>query len=186
MAKRDMSKLYESGIVVNLSEPKRKPTVKPAPPANKPTPKVTAKTSNFLAKMKDGLWEQFTVSDWIEYFKYKAEQNNIVFVSSSKDAGIIKSLMTNQRVSDIRDMIDFVWEAPHKLKPKHELGLYILSGGWTMNVLNSARAWKRGEYNTNPDKPKREWSDWKEVTPVEVRQTVEVVEPPKRVNRVFI
>lgn len=210
MVKRDMNRLYESGIIVNLSEPpKRKPTVRPAPPASvedivksakNPKPKVTTvkptnkeealttKRKSMLSKIEDGLWEQLNISEWIEYFKYKGEQHGAdLRTTTAKDNATMKSLMTNYRVSELRDMIDFIWDAPHTIKPKDEIGVWILSGGWTNNIFAYSKKWKQGKFNHTPDRHKREWNDWKEVTPVPVDNisVVEVVPQPKR-KKIFI
>lgn len=198
----DMSKFY-GGISVQLSETKRKNTAYPSPPSIveekvkvKPTVKAkvtkptntevsTSKRKAMLAKLEDELFESFNVSDWIEYFRLKAEPYKVdLRTITAKDTAIFKSLMSNYRVNEIRDMIDFVWDAPHTIKPKDEIRMWILSGGWINDIFNKSQKWKRGEFNNNPSKPKREWSDWKEVSPAKQETTTTTVEvinnPPKR------
>jgi hypothetical protein len=114
--------------------------------------------------IEDGDISSFTYKDWIKYFTKKAEEHDVAYVRSDniKESAIVKSLMKKFQPSDIRNMIDFLWDAPHTIvKDKDTLTIFHLSGGWLSGVYNQSRKWIEGQYQTENKKKrfKREWDD---------------------------
>lgn len=118
------------------------------------------KTKSFFAKQQEGLWDEFTPKDWVDYFCSKASENGFTYIRGDymKEIGIMKGLMNKFTYTDIRDIIDFVWDAPHKIMDKSTMGVWILSANWLNTVYNSMLKWRNGESLTpNAPADKREW-----------------------------
>lgn len=126
----------------------------------------------FNLKYNNQKYDMFTSTDWILYFQLKAEEQSFTYRPQSyrNDHCVLKSIMTKYKPSEIKDMIDFIWESKHDLRPKYQCGIYLLSKKWIASVWNYTQAWKAGEYLNNSQwqnkkfkKPKRrrEWDSKK-------------------------
>ena len=152
---------------------------------NKPVNKTVKQDKpKFLQKLENEEWDLFTVGDWINYFKYKANSYGIRFIRGNvvKESSVIKSLMKKFSPLEIKMMIDFVFDADHTYFDKNKAGITILSGGWTQTIYASAKEWVEGRF---VDKSKR----YKQQIPQrEYRpsKTSEENPPKKRKNRIFI
>jgi hypothetical protein len=182
--------LFDEGFVPDKPQPK---VVK----AKDVTPKKSVKTDKpkFLQKLDDGLWNEFTAGDWIAFFKHKAAENGINFIPGNyaKEASGIKALMNEFTAHEIRDMMEFVWDAPHTLTEKATMGLWIFTGGWKNTIYKSSKLWREGKFvdksKQQLQRPQREYRPMEDTIKVEqVTPTADVLPPPskKKKSRVTI
>lgn len=125
-------------------------------------------------------WDLVDFRIWIGYFMFKAKTYGINYVrgDSRAEASVIKSLMKNYNPNEIKDMMDFIWDAwdyPPSVR-RNTMGITILSKGWLNTIVQSTIEWKAGKYGASQEKL-REW-----------RTPCEVIEEPKKKkkSRIFI
>jgi hypothetical protein len=111
-----------------------------------PKPKAKRK-SKFDRLLADESFDEFSHIEWIKYFSYLAAQGEYIVkpFDKMKENSIVKALMKKYKPEIIKLMMEFIWEAPHNLKDKNEIGLWILSGNWLNTIYPSAIKWGRGE-----------------------------------------
>jgi hypothetical protein len=127
-------------------------------------PKKIHKSSNpmqrFITKLNEKDFEHFNTQDWLRYWNYKRNSHGLgnYIPNCTKDCAILKSLMKNFKMQDIKLMIDFLYDASHDLYNKKKMGIWILSKGWLNEVYQSAQMWKDGEYKTRAQERKEEYT----------------------------
>lgn len=151
MANNDLSKLKSK---YNNFEMKPK---KDTPLKKKGDKKISASKRKFLSKLDEGLFSEFTSTDWIMYFQKKYEEaNNRGYVIVGKKAwstehSIYKSLMKDFTPKDIKLLIDFIFDSNQDIKPKLQAGSYLFSAKWIQGVYQSALLWQTGDYKTKAE-----------------------------------
>lgn len=109
----------------------------------------------FLNRLEDGLFNEFTKKDWLMYWQHKAEQYGVKYIimkgNYPKEYAILGSIMDNFPVDEVKLMIDFLWDCEHDIHPKKTMGTWILSKGWINGVYQSAIQWRDGEYKTQAE-----------------------------------
>ena len=125
--------------------------------------KVKATDSNkarFLLKLSEGEFNAFDHKDWFNYFCYKASEHGVKYITRNyaKEYAIIKSIMGEMSYTELKDMIDFVFDSPQDIVEKQTVGLWILSKGWINTIYQNTLLWKQGKYKPKtPQKRNREW-----------------------------
>lgn len=117
---------------------------------------VTPKTKGVLKSALDV--ENYTPDDFMNYWKAKAREKDVVYVPVRyKDRAIIKSLMNNFKSSEIKIMMDYLWSSNERIYTKEGLlnytsyGLFLLSSSWLNSIYNKAIRW----YNNYKEEPVR-------------------------------
>jgi hypothetical protein len=125
----------------------------------KPTVMQSQK-ERFLHKLKEEEFSAFDHKDWFQYFVHKAQGQGIRYLTRNyaKEYAIIKSIMNELPWTDLKNMIDFVFDSNQDIVDKRTVGLWILSKGWINTVFQSTQLWLDGDYKpkTAP-KHNREW-----------------------------
>lgn len=91
----------------------------------------------------------FTYSDFLRYWKEKAKQRDVKYVAVPfKDNAILKSLMKSYTNTEIKQMIDYLWDSGERLTrgtkeiPYVDYGIYMLSANWANSIYNRSKHWK--------------------------------------------
>lgn len=150
----------------------------------------------FLNKLEKGMFSEFKNTDWIMYFQQKYKEVNgrgyslVGEVAWRNERSIYNSLIKKFPPKEIKLMIDFLFDADHDMKPKVQLGAYIMSSKWIDSTYNNALLWRDGLYMTQaqfrnkqyqeakPAKRNREWIPTETKEEVAVSSDVKVL--PKR------
>lgn len=155
--KPDKSKIYDL-FETDLTPVSRKP---PITNKKKPTGKANEHNkSRFMMKLEDELYSEFDYKDWFQYFVHKADTHGIRYITRNyaKEYAIIKSILNEMSWTELKDMIDFVFDSNQDIVEKRTVGLWILSKGWINSIYQNTILWKEGKYKpkTAP-KRNREW-----------------------------
>ena len=152
-------------------KPKKESSIK------KKDSKMSSSKRKFLTRLEDGLFSEFTSTDWIMYFQQKySEVTNRGYAIVGQRAwatehSIYKSLMNEYNPKDIKLLIDFIFDSNQDIMPKLQAGSYLFSKGWIQGVYQSALLWQTGDYKTKaeinkekyqatvPPKRNREWTN---------------------------
>lgn len=154
MAKRDMSKVIDLFSVTVENKPlkrmKQNGSKKQGP---------TNRKDIMMTKLAEGKFSEFDEKDWLQYFMLKASEHDIKYLNRNyaKDYAILKSIMNELSWSDLKLMIDFVWDSDQDIKSKHDLGVWILSKGWINTIYQNALLWEEGKYKPSKVQRNREW-----------------------------
>lgn len=131
---------------------------------------VTPSSTKGIVKAETDI-SNYTADDFLKYWKSKAKQRNINYITVKyKDRAIIKSLLKNFSCTDIKLMMDYLWDSDDSINLKEgrlqysSYGLFLLSGGFLSSIYNRARMWRDGI----KDEPVRGWeADGKESVTIE-------------------
>lgn len=117
---------------------------------------VTSKAEGVLKSALDV--ENYTTDDFMKYWKTKAKEKDIIYVPVKySDRAIIKSLMKNFKSSEIKIMMDYLWDSDERIYTKDGVlnytsyGLFLLSNKWLNGIYNKAIRW----YNNYKEAPVR-------------------------------
>ena len=109
---------------------------------------VTPKASGIIKSDVDV--SVFTPTDFLRYWKDKAKQRDIKYVTVQyKDNAILKSVMKSYTNTEIKLMIDYLWDSGERISsndkeiPYTDYGIYLLSSGWANSIYNRANFWKK-------------------------------------------
>lgn len=123
--------------------------------------KNASNKARFERKLADENFEEFDHRDWYQYFVHKASEHGIRYLTKNymKDYAIIKSILNEMNWSEMKLMIDFVFDSNQDIVEKRTVGVWIMSKGWINTTYNNALLWKEGKYRpkTAP-KRNREWT----------------------------
>lgn len=110
---------------------------------------VPSKTTGILKSELD--IENYTATDFMNYWKSKAKSRDITYIPVKySDRAIIKALMKNFRSSEIKVMMDYLWDSNERIYTKDGVlqytsyGLFLLSNKWLNSVYNKATQWHSG------------------------------------------
>lgn len=95
--------------------------------------------------------ESFTLTDWKNYFKYKAREINPHYISKSSsvtESSIIKSLLNNYSAKDVKKMIDFIWSKDFKEVSLKNIGWWVLKKENADTILQMSLNPSVGEKNS--------------------------------------
>lgn len=150
--------------------------------------KDSKKSSPFERKLEEERYEDFTCSDWKKYFALKAKcwgVKNFRFGDPRKESSVITSLMKNFSSVQIKEMIDFLWEADHDLVAhKQAMGIGMLSLSWQPTILALLPIWKKEGTLKPKDKRRRVIeSDWEQEEHIPQENTKT---PDKKKSRISI
>ena len=106
---------------------------------------VTKDTKGIVKNTFDSDFSNYLADDWMRYWKSKAKERNIKYVPVKyKDIAVLKKLVKDFKSSDIKVMIDYIWNDStsfvirgEKLLPS-SYGLFLLSGAFLNSVYNKA------------------------------------------------
>lgn len=104
---------------------------------------IVRSTSSGIIRHKDD-YIHFRENDFKAYFKQLAKENGVRYISSMKDATIVKSLMKNYSNKEIKTCIDYLWSGKHTFfcrgreLTKMEYGWFLLSSVWLQSWFNLA------------------------------------------------
>ena len=98
--------------------------------------------------VENGEYDKVTHREWYLYFVKKAKENKVDYLSGSnlkiKEYAVLKSLVASYQPALIKAMIDYVWEGQHKVMPRNEINIFILSKGFLRSVVPNAEEWLKG------------------------------------------
>jgi hypothetical protein len=162
---------YEDDIIVKVKchKTKKVPPLKPDPV------ELQEKVDDFKIKLAEERFDEFEVYDWRNYFQKKAIDNNFYFRYTNKpnrnirEKQIIEDLMSEFSSQEIKNMMDFLWEAPHKIADKSTITLSHLCGGWMNQVVTQTIDWMKGNFGKDKDKTIREYKPTEENKPAKSR-----------------
>ncbi|AEZ50510.1 hypothetical protein F400_gp063 [Bacillus phage BCD7] len=147
--------LFDKKDIVDFSaqrmQPKKKAEKKTANQKNK---------EKFQARLDEGEFHEFDHKDWYQYFVMKFEEQGSRYIQTNyaRDYAIIKSVLDNMGWSNLKDMIDFVFDSGQDITDTRTVGVWIISKGWLQSIYQNTQLWKAGEYKTkNAPKRNREW-----------------------------
>lgn len=110
---------------------------------------VPPKTMGILKSELD--IENYTATDFMNYWKSKAKNKDITYIPIKyADRAIIKALMKNFKSSDIKIMMDYLWDSDERIYTKEGIlqytsyGLFLLSNKWLNGIYNKAIQWYNG------------------------------------------
>lgn len=97
-------------------------------------------------------FSNYTPQDFLKYWKAKARGCGVTYIPAKyKDISVLKSLCKNFTCTEIKDMIDYIWDEKtvfflngSKLQ-KTSYGIFLLSNGFLNKVYNDTKLWKNGE-----------------------------------------
>jgi hypothetical protein len=120
--------------------------------------KKTGLSLTFLNLLDKELYDKFKCRDWLDYFIYKASTQGISYKahtsSTMKELKVMGALMKSYSPSEIKGMIDFLYEADHDLvASKRLINVFMLTGGWINTVYQSSIMWKDGTFDSLKKKP---------------------------------
>ena len=155
----DRSKVVDL-FAVEFDHVSSKPTA-PKKKSGKATGKSnTNNKARMLAKLELEDYASFDEKDWFQYFVFKAEENGVKYLARNyaKDYTIIKSILSELAWTELKLMIDFIWDSNQDIHPKQTVGIWIISKGWINTIYQNALLWQDGKYRpkTAPTH-NREW-----------------------------
>lgn len=111
---------------------------------------VTPSTTKGIVKSECDI-SNYTADDFLKYWKSKAKERDVNYVTVKyKDKAVLKSLLKNFSPTDVKLMMDYLWESGEPINLKEgklqytSYGLFLLSGGFVNPIYNRARWWKDG------------------------------------------
>ena len=114
--------------------------------------KLSRKEKHFRKLLNDGLFNEFDKYDWMEYFKYKAKKHSINYRWNNymKESQVMAGLIKRFEASEIKLMIDFLWDCNHEMFVGKVLGIYMLSEAWGSqnSRFQNALLWRDGKFKT--------------------------------------
>jgi hypothetical protein len=142
----------------------------------------STKIKAYLKKREDGLYNDFRKEDWLLYWQDKAYEHGVLYRIGfyPKETSIMQGLMSELSVEEIKNTIDFIWDAEHDLENKSTMGTWILSKGWIHTVFQSAQLWKEGKYMTKAEQKAKERRkplrnrEWTGEPNIDTKETVKV------------
>lgn len=151
--------LFDKSDIVDFSATRMKPKTQ------KKAEKKTASQKNkerFELKLQEGTLHEFDYKDWYQYFvmKFEEQEGSARFLQGNcaKDYAVIKSILNNLSWSDLKDMIDFVFDSGQDIVDTRTVGVWIISKGWLQTIYQNTQLWKAGDYKPkNAPKRNREW-----------------------------
>ena len=122
---------------------------------------VTKDTNGIVKNTFDSDFSNYLADDWMRYWKSKAKDRNIKYVPVKyKDVAVLKKLVKDFKSSDIKVMIDYIWDDSTSFVIRGErllpssYGLFLLSGAFLnsvsillnaskpiLNLISSIRIW---------------------------------------------
>lgn len=103
-------------------------------------------------KKSEADFSNYTAQDFLKYWKSKAKERGITYIPAKyKDISVLKSLCKNFTSTEIKDMIDYIWDEKTKFYLSGQLlnptsyGIFLLSNGFLNKVYNDTKLWKNGE-----------------------------------------
>lgn len=116
--------------------------------------------SRFLVKLEEEAFHEFDYKDWYQYFVWRASENGVKYLTRNyaKEYAIIKSILNELSWTDVKNMMDFIFESDQDIADKRTAGLWLLSKGWINTIYQNTQLWMDGDYKpkTAP-KRNREW-----------------------------
>ena len=125
--------------------------------------KGTANANNrarMMEKLEEERYHEFNEKDWFQYYVMKAEEHGIKYLvrNYAKEYTILKSILNELDWTELKLMIDFLYDSDQDIHPKQTLGIWILSKGWINSVYQSSLLWKDGKYRPkSAPTHNREW-----------------------------
>lgn len=124
----------------------------------------------FITKLNNEQFDEFNHKDWLSYFIHKGKSKGMRYIPNYiKDAAVLKSLMSNFEPTDIKNMIDFIFDSNQDIVDRRTVGIWALSGGWTNTIYQNSQLWINGEYTskkTLTKKPNREYKESSKLKPL--------------------
>lgn len=121
---------------------------------------VNTNTKGIVKNTFDNDFSNYLADDWMRYWKSKAKEKNVTYVPIKyKDVAVLKKLVRDFKSSDIKLMMDYIWDDSTSFIIKGErllpssYGLFLLSGAFLNSVYNKATLRKDNIQET----PKRGW-----------------------------
>lgn len=144
------------------------------PPKSKP---FSEGNNKFQTKLSEGLFNSFDKKDWVHYFIYKASTQGIVYKVGhhAREQAIMQSLAKDFTATDVKDMIDFIFDSTQDVVDKRTVGIWVLSKGWINTIYQNALLWKSGTYVSKKDSKGNKWAK-----PVRNREWVSEDKPPEK------
>lgn len=112
---------------------------------------VTKETDKGILK-SEGDFSNYSPQDFLKYWKSKAKDRGITYIAVKyKDISVLKSLCKNFTGTEIKDMMDYIWDGSTKFYLGGQLlnptsyGIFLLSNGFLNRIYNDTKLWKNGE-----------------------------------------
>lgn len=120
--------------------------------------KLTTEQKHYYMKLDEGMLGEFNEKDWLQYFNDMFFQANNFFPRYPEDVksrsmriAIMKRVMNNFTPKETKGLIDFLFLADHDIKPKSQISIFLLSGGFLDTVSMGAQAWELGKYQNKSE-----------------------------------
>lgn len=104
---------------------------------------VPINAKGIVKKVND--FDNFEANDWLKYFIEKAKEKGVKYqVVRYKDISIIKAMMKNYSNTEIRNLIDFLWDSDFRFQRNGQpmdirtYGVFLLSNAWVSGYFNLA------------------------------------------------
>jgi hypothetical protein len=112
-----------------------------------PRNQIVSESNLFEGEIPDKPFDEYTEKDWKKYFYEKGRLKGIRVQKGEayKEASIFKSLMKRFKPFEIKDMIDFMWDAPHDFFKKEFCTPFLISKNWVSKIYNGMLLWKAGK-----------------------------------------
>lgn len=125
---------------------------------------VTSPATKGIVKSETD-FTNFTADDFLRYWKSKAREHNVSYIAVKyKDRAVLKSLVNNFKATEIKIMMDYLWDSGEPIILKDgklqytSYGIFLLSGNFLNSIYNKAMWW----YNNIKDTQQRGWEAEKE------------------------
>lgn len=89
---------------------------------------------------------KFKVSDWFNYFRYKANEHNINYheLINFKEKAVLNRIMSIYEPVVIKSFIDTAWDVKHTMMEKDSINIFILSQGFLKTLAPLAEKYRSG------------------------------------------